>query len=65
MANLIDFIRGIASHLRGRHAASRPHESGCTKHDPSALIELLAMPRPWNTGADLADAYQGGCAGPA
>lgn len=66
MANFIDFIRGVAARRFGRRAVSHPHESGCAKHDPAALIESLAMPPQWNTGAaDLADAYQSGCPDPA
>ena len=62
MANIIDFILGIASHPLDRRTASSPNESGCAAGiDPSLVIESLAMPRQWNTGADLADAYQSGC----
>lgn len=64
MTNIIDFILGIASRLPYRGTTPRPHESGCAaENDPSPLIESLAMPRLWNTGADLADAYQSACAG--
>ena len=62
MSNITDFIRGIASRLSGRPAADRPGGSGCAERiDPSPVIELLAMPRQWNTGADLVDAYESGC----
>lgn len=62
MSNITDFIRGIASRLSDRPAADRPGGSGCAEGiDPSPAIESLAMPRQWNTGADLADAYEHGC----
>ncbi len=61
MSNIIDFILGIASRPLGRRAACPPSGSGCAARiDPSLVIESLAMPRQWNTGADLADAYQSG-----
>jgi hypothetical protein len=62
MSNIIDFIRGIASRLSDRPAVYRPGGSGCAESiDPSPAIESLAMPRQWNTGADLVDAYESGC----
>jgi len=62
MSNITDFILDIASRLSDRRAAYRPSGSGCAEGtDPSPVIESLAMPRQWNTGADLADAYQSGC----
>lgn len=62
---IIDFILGIASPPPARYAASRPGEGGCNAgSDPSTLVESLAVPRQWTTGADLADAYQSSCAGP-
>lgn len=62
VANIIDFILGIASYPLDRRAVSSPNESGCAARiDPSPVIESLAMPRQWNAGADLADAYQSGC----
>ncbi|MDH5823570.1 hypothetical protein QFW77_11290 [Luteimonas sp. RD2P54] len=66
MASIIAFIRGIAARLPGRRAASRAQAGGCAeRHDPSALIESLAMPRQWMTGGELADAYRSGCGGSA
>src|SRR3546814_7321088 len=60
---IIDFILGIASPPPARYAASRPGEGGCNAgSDPSTLVESLAVPRQWTTGADLADAYQSSCA---
>lgn len=62
MSNIIDFIQGIASRLPDRRAADPASASGCAARiDPSSVIESLAMLRQWNTGADLADAYQSGC----
>lgn len=62
MANFIGFIRGLASRASDRRAADPPGGSGCAGGiDPSPAIESLAMPRQWNTGGDLADAYRSGC----
>lgn len=60
----INFLLGIVSPTPPRHAPSRADEGGCAgASDPSALIEALAVPGQWTTGADLADAYQSACAG--
>lgn len=62
MSNIIDFILGIVSRLSVRRATCRQSASGCAEGiDPSPVIESLAMPRQWNTGGDLTDAYQSGC----